>query len=346
MRMVYDLVPDLRPIILGARQLPYASQTLLDDYLPPTNVEEVEYRIGRVNRNDQTVPLRAFDTPAIPIARQGVREVRGGLPAMSAIDTLTETDLYRARRLAGLPVDLVPSVVSAAARTSQTIVNTMRQMAGAALFSGNLNLVGNGINQAVDFGLPASNRVAPATAWSSTAAATALDDLIAWRDAYITAAGGPPARMVTSTQGMRYFVRNTQIINATIGSQPGRTYAKLSDLNDPGGLLAELGLPPMETFDQVLGVTDPNTGLTTATRLTPANRLIFLPAGPVGQQQYGITEEAVSLRDQQVIPQAELAGITPVTYVEENPVQKSVASAALGMPVIRDPFVLLTAATY
>lgn len=343
MRAVYDIVPDLRAVILAARQLPYENQTLLDDMFPTVSVDEVEYRLGRVNRNDLTVAPRALDTPAIPIARQGVREVRGGLPAFSAIDTLTETDLIRARRFAGLPVELTPSVVSSAARTTQTIINSMRVLAGQALTTGQVSLNSNGVVMTADFGLPGNARVAPATAWSNTTSATALDDMLAWRDAYISNAGGPPQRAVTSTQGLRYLLRNSQVIGATYGTLTGRTYASPADLTN---VLEGLGLPPVETFDRVLGVTDPLTGLTATTRLTPANRFMFLPAGPIGEQQYGITEEAVSLREARVIGQSDLAGIAVVPYIDENPVTKAVASAAIGMPIIRDPFLLLTAAIF
>src|SRR5690348_4385502 len=100
MRAVYDLV-DLRPVIAAARQLAFADDAL-EGYLPAVAVDDVDYRLGRSNRLDQTVPPRALDTPAAIIARPGAIEVRGGLPAFSALDLLTESDLQKAQRLAGL----------------------------------------------------------------------------------------------------------------------------------------------------------------------------------------------------------------------------------------------------
>src|SRR5438094_338629 len=104
MRAIYDLV-DLRVTTLAARQIPYSDQTL-EDIFPSVNVEDVDYRLVQENLLTQTVPARGFDSPAPVIARPGFIEIRGGIPAFSAADLLTETDLIRARRLAGIQVDL------------------------------------------------------------------------------------------------------------------------------------------------------------------------------------------------------------------------------------------------
>jgi hypothetical protein len=341
MRAVYDLV-DLQPVILAARQLAYQDQTL-EAYLPAVEVEDIDYRLGRINRNDQTVPPRALDTPAIPIARQGLREVRGGLPAFSAIDTLTETDLFRARRLAGLPVDLQLSATTVAARTTLTIRNSVELLRGQALMTGTLSLNSNGVIESLDYGLPTTNKVAPATAWTDVNA-TALSDLLAWRDAYIGNAGGPPGLIFTSTRLRRLILANKQIIGAAYGTLQGRTYAAPADVDN---LFAGLGLPNIRTFDRALGVTQAD-GTVSLTRITPENRLAFLPADgqPIGRTEYGITQEAVELVGAGVLEQDQAPGIAVVTYIEDNPVQKSVASAALAIPVIGDPYQLLVAACY
>jgi hypothetical protein len=76
---IIDLVPDLRPTILAARQVRDARNSLAR-FLPVQNVNAVSYRLGRSKRLDQTVPVRANDAPATPIRRPGLVEVRGDLP--------------------------------------------------------------------------------------------------------------------------------------------------------------------------------------------------------------------------------------------------------------------------
>src|SRR5690348_17144317 len=100
-----DLVPDLRPVILAARQFRDDRNTL-SRFLPNVPVQAISYRLGRRKRVDQTVPIRAFDAPATPITRPGVVDVRGDLPAVTPIVDLSETDLNMefilAQQLAGL----------------------------------------------------------------------------------------------------------------------------------------------------------------------------------------------------------------------------------------------------
>ena len=64
MQMI-DLVPDLRPTILAARELRDA-RNQLSTFLPNTAVDAVSYRHGRRKRLDQAVPVRAIDAPATP----------------------------------------------------------------------------------------------------------------------------------------------------------------------------------------------------------------------------------------------------------------------------------------
>ena len=78
---IMDLVPDLKPTILAARQVRDANNTLAK-YMPYHQVEGVSYRLGRRRVVDQTVPIRGLDAPAVPITRPGVIDVRGDLPAI------------------------------------------------------------------------------------------------------------------------------------------------------------------------------------------------------------------------------------------------------------------------
>ena len=105
---IYDLVPDLRPTILAARQI-RDNRNTLEAILPVRAVNDVSYRLGRKRRLDQTVPVRATDAPATPIRRPGLVDVKGDLPNVTPIVNLTEDDLTRemviARQLNGLAVD-------------------------------------------------------------------------------------------------------------------------------------------------------------------------------------------------------------------------------------------------
>lgn len=326
MRAVYDIV-DLRPIIAASRALAYSDQTL-GQYLPDATVEDVDYRLGQAALMNQTVPARALDTPAITIARPGVAEVRGGLPAFTPIDIMTESDLQKARRLAGMPIELQATAAAAAVRTTGTILNTVETLKGQAIFTLGISVAVRGnAPQVVDFNPGSSNRFAAATAWTA-GGATVLTNLIAWHDAYVASAGGPAGVIRMSTRAMRLATRNAEVVNAVVGSNVGRSQVTLSELN---ALLSANDLPPIETYDRSLRNVDG-----TVVRVAPDNRIAFLPPAGVqlGQTQYGPTEEAAELIDARVLAPGQGPGIAVVTLVEDNPVQKAVKSAAIALPVI------------
>ena len=165
---IIDLVPDLRPTILAARQV-RDSRNELEQYLPTTIVQSVSYRLGRARRVDQTVPVRAIDAPATPIRRPGVVDVRGDLPAITPIVDLSEQDLTNemimAQQLAGLNVDWQSSVDAAAGIAALTIDNTLEQMRGQLLSTGAVTLQSaDGVTHEVDFGVDASQKIAVTTA--------------------------------------------------------------------------------------------------------------------------------------------------------------------------------------
>lgn len=337
MRAVYDLVP-LQPVILAARQIPYADQTL-EDIFPTRPVEQVDYKLVQERLLKQVVPARALDTPAPLIARPGALEIRGGIPAFSAMDLLTETDLVRARRLAGIQIDLQPSVNASAARTTDTLLNTFDVMRGQILSTGKVTLNANGVNQVADFGVPSANKVTAGTAWTSVSSAPAVTDLDTWRSVYVAANGGPPGRMITSTKAQRLLLRNTSVINAAAGALLQRTQISTADLS---AFLGAEGLPDVETFDGQYGSFNPD-GTPNFTRYLPDNILVMLPNGPLGETQLGITEEAVELVQAQILAAAQAPGITVVTMVEDNPVQKAVLAAAMGLPILTAPYSMLIA---
>lgn len=333
MQMI-DLVPDLRPTILAARQLQDSRNTLAA-FLPNTVVQAVSYRLGRQKRLDQTAPVRAIDAPATPIRRPGVVEVRGDLPAITPIVDLSEQDLTNemilAQQLAGLAVNWQPMVDSAAAQVALTIDNTLEQMRGQLLSTGVVSLLAeDGVTHAVDFGVAAGQKIAVAAPWSASSAQTVFDDFAAAHDVHVTASGAASEVAVTTRK-----VRNvlTAALSAMYPQQPIGQVAL-------DAYLADRNLPAVTTYDRLLQNADG-----TRSRVYPEGTLTFLPSAtdPVGRTELGITQEAVQ-QTQRVQPNGltalsadTAAGITVITLGDDNPVRRSVKGAALGMPVMDDP---------
>lgn len=323
---IIDLVPDLQPVILAAREVRDARNTL-ERFLPNTAVQAVSYRLGRRRRLDQTVPVRAIDAPAVPIRRPGVVDVRGDLPAITPIVDLSEQDLTNemviARQLAGLPVDWTPAVEGAAAQGALTVDNTLEQMRAQLLSTGVVSLqVADGEVHEVDFEVPAELKITVATPWNATGA-DPFADLDAAHEAYAAAAGSPAGVALTTRRVIRSLRRALQEMYP---QQPVGQDA----LN---GYLADNGWPALVPYDRVLTAYDG-----TKTRLYPEGTLTFLPGedAPVGRTELGVTQEAVQQVQGGVLTAAQAPGVTIVTLGQDNPVQRAVKAAALGLPVLQD----------
>lgn len=320
-----DLVPDLRPTILAARQV-RDERNSLARFLPYQERQAVSYRLGRRRRLDQTVPVRALDAPAIPIRRPGVMTIKGDLPAITPIEDLSEQDLTNemivAQQLAGLDINWYPSLNSAAGRVAVTVDNTYEAMRGQVLSTLELALTAeDGIVHGVEFGADPSQIVSVTTPWNTTGDPFA--DLEAAHEAHIDRSGAPAGVLLTTRRVQRILLSKLQ---AQFPQQPiGQTSL--------GGYLSERGLPDVVTYDRTFTAYDG-----TKSRVYPEGHITFLPGDgePVGRTELGVTQEAVQQVQRGTLRAAEAPGVTIVTLGRDNPVQRAVKAASIGMPVIHD----------
>lgn len=324
---IIDLVPDLRPTILAARQVRDARNTLAR-FLPNVGVRAVSYRLGRRRRLDQKVPIRAIDAPATPIRRPGVLDVSGKLPAITPIVNLSEQDLtdemVLAMQLAGLNVDWTDAVNASAAIAALTVDNTLETMRAQLLSTGVIALeADDGTIHEVDFDVPDAQKITVAGAWNAGGAGDEFDDLEEAHEVFAAASGSPAGAMLTTRKTVRHMLHAVQ---ALFPMQPVGTTA----LN---AYLADRDLPAPIVYDRTLENEDG-----TRSRLFPEGTITFLPSAddPVGRTELGITQEAVQQVGRQILTADQAPGVTIVTLGDDNPVQRAVKAAAIGMPVLQD----------
>lgn len=333
MRLVYDLVDNLQAVVLAARQVLEPNNTLRA-YLPITNVDDIRYRLVQSQRLDVAAHARAFGTPSRQIARPGVVEVKGGLPAVSAIDTLTEGELYRARALAGMSNGnaLANDVTAAAARTAIAVDNRYEILRGQVLATGVLAIDNGEVIQSADFGVPAANLFAAATPWTDPAA-DIIGDIETWSARYATSAGANPGRALTSRKVAGLMRRNAGVrqLLAANGQVP-----VLASVQAITNLLDAYGFPGVVTNDRIIA----------GVRVIPENRFILLPSvddAPMGRTLLGITEQAVQLAGAGVLTAGQAPGVTVATLVQDHPIARHVNADAIGLPVLDRPDALVSA---
>lgn len=324
---IIDLVPDLRPVILAARQIRDNRNTLAR-FLPNRNVAAVSYRLGRRKRLDQTVPVRAIDAPATPIKRPGVLDVRGDLPAITPIVDLSEQDLTNemvmAQQLAGLQVDWEPWVIAAAGQVAIATDNTLEVMRGQLLSTCTIGLVAEDGNvHDVEFGVPSSQIITADAPWDFEDPTQVFADYSAAHEVYVDVAGSPAGAVLTSSQMKGLLLNAVQKLfpQAPVGVDTLNAYLSTRDL------------PPVATYDRSLRDEQGN-----KVRVYPQGSMTFLPGAddPVGATELGVTQESVQQVQNRVLTREEAPGMTIVTLGQDNPVQRSVKGATIGMPVLGD----------
>jgi hypothetical protein len=332
---IIDLVPDLRPTIMAARELRDARNSLAR-FAPYVNVPAISYRLGRRKRHDQTAPVRAFGAPATPIRRPGVMDIRGDLPAITPIVNFSEVDLNQelvlAQQLAGLQVDWQPFVTAGAATAALTVDNTFELMRGQMLSDFAISLVAeDGEVHEVDFGVPADQKIPVGAPWDPANPAAVFADYAAAHEAYIDVAGDSAGAALT-TQAVK-----TLMVSALQALYPQQPVGS----DQLGAYLANRDLPLPFTYDRKLEDAAGN-----RTRIYPQGHLTFLPSAddPVGRTEMGVTQHAVRQSQRQqpngapaLSAQArEVPGLTIVTLGNEDPPEYAVLAAAVGLPVLQD----------
>lgn len=333
MRIVTDLV-DLNAASIAIREIAFPLNRL-EAYMPTVERETVDYKLTQTDRFNQATFVRAFDAPAPIIGRPGVVETKGGLPAISALDVITETDAIRARRLAGVQNgDAVTANTNGTlARTTSAVQNKYELLRGQAISLGGIVLAENGVFQSVDFQVPSANKVTRSVSWTNPSA-DILTELFAWHQAYIDSSGESAEVMLTSNKVWQLMLRNDAVRSLF---SPMPSIVTPDALN---GILQAYGLPRVETYERKI---EDVTG--TKQRVIAEDRLIFLPGpdSPIGETQMGLTEEAVTLTERGVLTDDVAPGLVAVTYVNEEPVYKAAKTASIGLPVLQRKDALVTA---
>lgn len=334
MRLVLDLVDNLRAINLAARAVLEPRNTLRQ-YLPPQPVEDVRYRLTQAKRSDVAGSVRAFGTPSRQIRRPGVTELRGGLPAVSAIETLTEGDLLRARIMAGLDVtgELGRSVAASSASTALAVDNTYELLRGSLLSSGILAVDNGEVIQSADFGVKARNRFTTAVSWTQTETAPIFTDLRTWAQRFLRSAGGPAGVIVTTLEVQNLILLNRQVRELTA---VGGVTPAIADPALVASRFAVFGIPPITTNERIID----------GQRVWPEGRLSFLPgpdAAYVGHTLLGIPEQSVQLVTASIFDAAEAPGVSVVTLIEDHPIARHVNADSIGLPAIETPEAIVVA---
>jgi hypothetical protein len=327
------------------REVPQPSQLALATFLPDRNIGNVEAAIDQVTKTNRAAQFRSWDTETPIGQRDSFQRSKIKLPPLGEKLPIAEQEtlmLERVRTGGDNRNSYVEAIYNDAALLAGNVRRRMEVARGDVLVDGKFTLAGeNNLTLEADFGVPGSNIVTAATAWTDTTNAVPLQNFKTWFDAYLDLNGEKPGRILTSTR-----VLNLLLLNAEIRSlfYRGQTLAGTPDLitrPQVDQVFQAYGLAPIVTYDTKVSIDG------VSTRVIPDDRVILLPenAADLGYTAWGITAESLVLATggNPGLAFEELPGLVGVVMTEGDPVQTWTKVAAVGMPLITNPKLLFVA---
>lgn len=348
MALIYDLI-EPQTLQGFARNLAYPD-LVLDGWLPNFQINDIEFRFdrqvlgsGSVLYDEDVATYRAFDTEAPIAGRKGTElsfltppTVRGQIPPLSRKIRLGEEERLRMDALrTGDKRPIIDQIFNDVGRLTRSIQARLELARGQALVTGAVTIAENGVAGSIDFGVPASNFVVAPIVWTDPDALV-VDDLLGWMQIYTDLNGQAPVHFVTSTRIINGLLRNNQIRNLAGGLAPIPNIVTPATVN---AVLSAYGLPTPEVYDTQLKVDG------VAQRVIPDDKVLFLPAkgNQLGRTFYGVTAEALELQSEGKIVSRQAPGIVAVVEKTFDPVATWTKVAALAIPVMTAPSLLMVA---
>lgn len=330
---------ELTPLIRVALAELQVNRFTLGRWLPNVEIDDITFEFTKEDSSGltETAVYRSWDAESRVGRRQGIGKVMGELPPISEKIPLNEYDRLRIRKLA----DANPmrrAIARDAANIAARIAARFELAKGEALANAQVTIQENGVLlDPVIFGRKPEHSVTAAVLWTDHANATPITDLESWVQTYIDTNGTSPDRMLMPRTVLADMRMCEQVIRQVFPLAPSGTSPMVS-VEQLNGMLDSMDLPPIEINDARVSVDG------VATRIMPANALVFVPApGPTTAEQptalgatlLGTTAEALEPEYQLV--EGNQAGVVAATWKTKDPVRLWTHAAAVGLPIVRTP---------
>lgn len=332
----------LEDTITFTQELPLPSNLALTNMFPERTYQTDEIDFAVITKTNVAAKFRAWDGSYWVAPRDTGSEKRvrmlplGGQLAVGEYERRQMEFKMYGGTIQSILVDAIYNDLENLTRYTQ---NRVELAWGDVLSDGVLTINENGVQQQLDYGIPADQKVTAATLWSDTVNSNPLTDMLAWNDIWVALNGAPPGQTLLSLTTARQLQFNKNLIYQIKGAQTGVTHVTLQDISD---LLAGFGLPPISmdnvynSFFEVDGVNQ---------RPIAPNLFVFLPddLSTLGFTAWGTPTTSLELSAHNVQVQS-AAGIIGILVREDAPpFLKRTFVDAVALPVIADPRKLLVA---
>lgn len=324
------------------REVPLPSDLALCALFPtiPNSTNTVDF--AEIVRTNRTARFRSFDGRIHVSERDTGSEKRVKLLPLSTSLSMGEYErlqLEFARTSGTNQQALAASIYNDATNLTREVQARLEQAWGDVLTDGRLTINEEGFQGEADFGVPATQIVVPAVAWTDLVNGVPLTNLLAWQDVRVANGNGKAANMLTSLRVQRLMQKNKEIIDAVYGATAGKTRVSLTELND---LLASEGLPTLlSAYDTQVDIDG------TSTRVIADDKVAMLPANiaDLGYVSMGVSATALELvnSSESDLSFEEAPGIVGIVEKSGPPYRQFTFVDAVAMPILANAALLSVA---
>lgn len=339
----------LEDVLTFTQNIPLPSNNLFTAAFPRRDFASDEIDLAQITKTNRAAKFRNWDGSYWIASRDSGQEKRIRMLPLGgqlAVGEWERRQIEMARYGGTIQSVLADAIYDDLTNLTRYVQNRIELAWGDVLTDGVLAINENGVQQELDFGIAADQKVTAATLWSNKATAKPLDDLLAWTQKYSSVNGTPQGRFWTSTQVVQSLMQNVQLINAIKGAQTGVTWVSINEINAflggfgiPGFEVPTNGQPGGSIYNSSFDVD----GVTTAA--FPSDRLLFLPSdlSTLGFTAWGTPTTVMELNANNVQVQSAAGVIGILVREEQPPFQKRTFVDAVAIPVLADPRKILVA---
>lgn len=332
----------LEDVITFVQQVPLPSNNALTLAFPSKTYTTDEIDMAVITRTNRAAKFRNWDGNFWVAPRDTGLEKRVRMLPLGGqlgVGEYERRQIEMARYGGTIQSILVDAIYNDLENLTRYAQNRVELAWGDVLSDGVLTISENGVQQQVDYGIPANQLVTAGTLWSDTVNSNPLTDLIAWYDIYVATNGSGPGQFICSLTTARQLQANTHLINQIKGAQTGVTNVTLEDIST---LFNSYGLPTI-SMDSVYNSFFDVDGVTT--RPLAANKFLFLPddLGTLGFTAWGTPTTVMELNANNIQVQSAEGLIGMLVREEQPPFQKRTFVDGVVLPVLADPRKILVA---
>lgn len=300
---------------------------------------DLEYLKGK-KPNVRPLDLSAFDVKALPLDRGTFEKLQVSLPFFKnqlAINEKLRQELLKVIATGNqLYIDAILDEIYNDNKTLLEDAAVTREVMRAQLLTtGAISFASNGQEMSYDFGVPAGNKVSKTgtAAWSASATADPIADIIAWQDQVQTATGVRPTNLLMNRFTFNLLKKAATVKEAIFYPANGAARNVYGDGAIKSLIMEETGCT-VYIYDKGYYPQ----GSDTFTKFVADYVVVLFPEGALGNFVFGTTpEEADLMSGSDAEVEIVDLGVALTTIKEKDPVNVMTKVSMIGVPTLERP---------